>query len=844
MKGLTWQQLYCYTVFLTIFTVEIYGLFYVSGVAGQEIKLEIQPNEKVITKEVGRALPLTCRPVVPDPTLVTQLEWRDKFDRKIDSFNRASPIYVLNSPGEQGAVLIFSSLTANQAGRYSCHAFYANTEPLTASVEIRTYEDIKFVDAPENQYPVVGRDFKVKCKVKGNPTPTIDWNRNDQAITTNDKYVVDTDELLIKNVTEADDGAYKCNAIEISTGQFKTRNINIEVQVPPKIKPMDPITIVEGETASAKCVATGKPPPTYQWIKLKNREDLSVVDRFEVKKNTGELIMNRVEYESDDGLYTCIAENTVDRVETTVRINVLVKPKIIELLNITAPIKTRTEIICKAYGRPPPKVTFRKLSRKDPFKVGKQLDDDRISLEQQSISDRGESFGTLIISNLSRPDDGLYECIADNTAGTAYKNGHITVEFPPSFERTKNLPPVWIWDNKPGNLTCLPEAIPNATIIWKYGDIEIQDNNNFQKIGNGPASYLIVKPYNDKRFFTEYKCVATNKLGQATNKIYLKQGFVPGPVSQVKTEFITATSIRWNIIPANHFDGLPLRSYTVRYKPERELSWDFARNHTWSFGAPYILEGLIPEETYHFQFAARNDVGMGAFQNAQSVTMPRRSVPSEPKILTETNKIRDENSSNREEMLAMSPYADHYELRWSVPNDNGDPIMNYFIRYCVTEKINGEWRDRDCTEQIERSIQYTSFELDKLLPDTIYKIEVRAHNSIGDSSPAQVKVKTARGIDPIVPVRSAAMSSATIVGIVIAAIILVLIILDLTCFFINRLGIIALCCSRSKHTDEEDPKLGRDEREPLHEEKQMSVEFDGKFVHSKSGEIIGKHSAV
>lgn len=230
---------------------------------------------------------------------------------------------------------------------------------------------------------------------------------------------------------------------------------------------MDEITIIEGETASAKCTATGKPPPTYQWIKLRDRQDLAVTDRFEVRKNTGELVMNRVEF-NDDGIYKCIAENTVDRVETTVRINVLVRPKIYELINITAPVGGRTEIICKTYGRPPPEVLFHKLSTREPFKPGSQLDDKRITMEQQYFPEKGEAFGTLVLYNLSRTDDGLYECIAKNKAGTAYKNGHITIEFPPTFERTKDLPPVWSWEGKPGNLTCLPEAIPNATIVWKF----------------------------------------------------------------------------------------------------------------------------------------------------------------------------------------------------------------------------------------------------------------------------------------------------------------------------------------------------------------------------------------
>lgn len=360
-------------------------------------------------------------------------------------------------------------------------------------------------------------------------------------------------------------------------------NFQVEVQVPPEIIPMEPITIIEGETASAKCYATGKPPPTFQWIKLRESQDLALTDRFEVKTLTGELIMNRVEF-NDDGFYKCIAKNSVGYVETTVKINVLVKPRIFELMNVTSSIKSQIELTCKAQGKPSPKILFRKLSNREPFKVGQQLNDDRITLEEQYFLEKGETFGKLIIANLSRGDDGLYECVAENSAGVAYKNGHITVEFPPTFERTKNLPPVWSWKDKPGNLTCIPEAIPNATIIWKYGNIEIQDNTVFKKFGNGPVSHLIVKPNNQRRFFTHYECIATNKLGTASIKLQLKEGVVPNPLSQVKPESITATTVKFSIIPANHFDGLPIRSYTVRYKPERELSWEFANNHTWSFG--------------------------------------------------------------------------------------------------------------------------------------------------------------------------------------------------------------------------------------------------------------------
>lgn len=73
----------------------------------------------------------------------------------------------------------------------------------------------------------------------------------------------------------------------------------------------------------------------------------------------------------------------------------------------------------------------------------------------------------MIISKLKRSDDGLYECMAENKGDKAYKNGHITVEFPPTFEAISDQPPIWSWDRRPANLTCIAESIPNATIEWR-----------------------------------------------------------------------------------------------------------------------------------------------------------------------------------------------------------------------------------------------------------------------------------------------------------------------------------------------------------------------------------------
>lgn len=50
--------------------------------------------------------------------------------------------------------------------------------------------------------------------------------------------------------------------------------------------------------------------------------------------------------------------------------------------------------------------------------------------------------------------------------GEARRNGHLQVQFKPSFAHMPNIP-VWSWNAQPVNLSCIAESIPNATIKWK-----------------------------------------------------------------------------------------------------------------------------------------------------------------------------------------------------------------------------------------------------------------------------------------------------------------------------------------------------------------------------------------
>lgn len=68
------------------------------------------------------------------------------------------------------------------------------------------------------------------------------------------------------------------------------------------------------------------------------------------------------------------------------------------------------------------------------------------------------------------------------------------------------------------------------------------------------------------------------------------------------------------------------------------------------------------------------------------------------------------------------------------------------IIYHQAKKTNEGWKESDKCDTIElKSHDHTAHELRNLQANTHYKIELRAHNGIGYSTPGQIIVKTARG---------------------------------------------------------------------------------------------------
>ncbi|XP_049841265.1 fasciclin-2 isoform X2 [Schistocerca gregaria] len=798
-----------------------------AGAWAQSAGLEILPNSENQTKPIGRSMLLTCKPNVTNKNLISQLRWTDPNGREVPFKNPTllkPHIFVdwLPPPGEKVLTLMIPELREADTGTYTCSALYSNTERLSKSVHVRTIMPITWDDAPEEQYPTVNETFKIRCRVSANPPAIVNWMRDGHIVETGDRYVVEQDGLTILNVTEMDDGTYTCRAIVIATGEMALRPIRVEVHTPPQMSGALPpkLEAIEGTDFTAKCAASGKPVPRYTWIRVDTARDLTKDgDRVSADVLLGELRIREVRPE-DAANYSCTAQNAAGTATATVEVTVVVRPRIGRFDNISVASGKDSEAVleCHATGSPLPAVTFRKLSNPNRYINGIQPTEDRITVDGVDSPDGRTRIGKLIISNVLRSDDGLYECIATNKGGEVKKNGHLMVEFKPSFADTPQKE-VWGWEQHAVNLTCLAHSIPNATISWHFNGADLFRGREGQELqqtgytlfGSGPRSTLQVVPFN-RKMYGNYKCTATNKHGTAVHEIMLREARVPSAVLQVKMDVMTATTVTFKFFGPGNDGGLPTKNYAVQYKQDSQ-GWEEALNRTWPVDSPYILENLKPQTRYNFRFAAQNEVGFGPWSSQQTHTTPRISAPEEPRLLG----LPLSATSGNENEVVVSPYPNRYELRWQVPADNGEPITHYSVKSCPVEKYDTEWRllPYPCQEH-KLEGQATTFQLESLQPDTHYKVEVRATNAIGNSVPGQIIVRTVKdpsqmpGIANVEDGSEGQMSSAAIVVLVVAALLLALLVVDLVCCLVWRAGLIAAlchrCCSAAK-TDDSDAKI-------------------------------------
>ncbi|GFR04942.1 fasciclin-2 [Trichonephila clavata] len=770
----------CKKDFILELTLYEAGVCQILLVRCEEPKLVISPPLTSLYAPAGKPFGLMCKGEAQDAEdgAFTDMRWINPRGENIQEGTPGVKEYGLDS-----LKLSFVNPKVDDSGTYKCTALYSNTKTLEVTTNLTFYDDIKFEECEAVQNLVVGKEGKVSCRPVGNPQPSINWEKNKQRIRS-ERVAVTPSGIVISSVTPEDEGLYTVEAFVPATGTNRYKNITVNVLTPPRIIELpEEFIAIQGEQYTITCRADGSNPLTYSWFDPQLR-DLSSIEGFRV--DGGLLTMTRVDRNAG-GEYKCKVSNPAGDDEASLNLEVQVRPNIVQLGNLTREEGKIAEIECRAEGVPRPTLSIRKDNSYTPLQDGQE---ERIVLEELEEGDF--SILRLQISSLKRSDDGLYYCKASNAAGDAEKAGHIEVQFKPDMNLTPTTT-VKAWSANPANLSCVAEANPNATLSWRFQNEPIDPSDERYKIYGGVSySSLLVQTDRKSQYevFGMYTCEAKNALGENSINIFLEEATEPGQVTQIVFDKVTSTTLTFQLMGPGNTGGLPITHYIMKYRLASEPE-QASTIVEWAKDMPYILSNLRPRATYHFSVAARNVVGDGPWKTADYI-MPAETVPDPPTIITEQETI--------------SNYPDRFEVRWEVPNDNGEPITQFEIRYLKVERGIKGWSQVD--KAVERSIRSwesnPSYELVGLHPDTYYKIEIRATNKIGNSQPESVVIRTRAGEvndDHTSMLDEPVISLPIIIAIVLVALFVILVILDITCFFRFHCGLLYLMryrtCGRS-----------------------------------------------
>nr|XP_021531635.1 receptor-type tyrosine-protein phosphatase delta isoform X40 [Aotus nancymaae] len=499
--------------------------------------------------------------------------------------------------------------------------------------------------------------------------------------------------------------------------------LRADAETPPRFTrtPVDQ-TGVSGGVASFICQATGDPRPKIVWNKKGKKvsnQRFEVVIEFD--DGSGSVLrIQPLRTPRDEAIYECVASNNVGEISVSTRLTVLREDQIprgfptIDMgpqLKVVERTRTAT-MLCAASGNPDPEITW----FKDFLPVDTSNNNGRIKqLRSESIG--GTPIrGALQIEQSEESDQGKYECVATNSAGTRYSapaNLYVRElrevrRVPPRF----SIPPT-NHEIMPGgsvNITCVAVGSPMPYVKWMLGAEDLTPEDDMP-IGRN------VLELNDVRQSANYTCVAMSTLGviEAIAQITVKALPKP-PGTPVVTES-TATSITLTWDSGN---PEPVSYYIIQHKPKN--SEEPYKEIDGVATTRYSVAGLSPYSDYEFRVVAVNNIGRGP--------------PSEP-VLTQTSEQAP--SSAPRDVQARMLSSTTILVQWKEPEEPNGQIQGYRVYYTMdpTQHVNNWMKHNVADSQITT--------IGNLVPQKTYSVKVLAFTSIGDgplSSDIQVITQT------------------------------------------------------------------------------------------------------
>uniref|UniRef100_A0A1I7X4M9 Hemicentin-1 n=1 Tax=Heterorhabditis bacteriophora TaxID=37862 RepID=A0A1I7X4M9_HETBA len=323
--------------------------------------------------------------------------------------------------------------------------------------------------------------------------------------------------LNLLNATIADEGGYSCR-IKNDAGETRV-DYKLVVLVPPSIVMLDKDknrTVIENESVTLSCPATGKPEPVITWLKdgeTLHTENISNVVKSAVIKGS-EIKIARVK-STISGRFTCEASNRAGTTEQDVLLNVMTLPRI-EREGIPSDIEDvegRTiTLSCPVYGMPTPTVTWLKAGR--PLNQHQNIKTSANGQKLYFLRLNKDDADSLPFSLYFLYNDDMfiyrYTCVAKNAAGEDKRDFNVKLLEAPSFEGPNLVRRVQVNAGKPSVLNCPAGGSPPPAITWLKDGKTMFPSARHVFLDGGRQLQISNTQSDDK---ARYTCIATNAVG-------------------------------------------------------------------------------------------------------------------------------------------------------------------------------------------------------------------------------------------------------------------------------------------------------------------------------------------
>ncbi|XP_026155036.1 immunoglobulin superfamily member 10 [Mastacembelus armatus] len=446
-----------------------------------------------------------------------------------------------NKPATDPRILVYKNgtfhikdVTQADSGKYECIATSSTgSERRVVTLTVERQESApKIMKTSQHMTELsFGDQLRLNCLATGDPKPRMIWRLPSKAVVDywhrmgNRIHVLDNGTLIVNTVSDKDAGDYLCVARNKIGDDLQLMRVLVSMK-PAKIesKLYGKKQVPYGNDLKVDCKASGAPKPEISWglpdgtvVNSALQSDASS-GRVRARRYTlfdnGTLYLNQVGM-SEEGDYTCYAENQVGKDEMHVHITVVTAaPRIHSPSQTYGRMKTGGNIRfdCEATGEPKPKILWL-LPTNDVIAASNE----RYLMHVN---------GSLDIRDVTFMDAGQYVCMARNPAGENRKVYKLDVEGNPpvinGYRQNRTVIKDVAAKYSRKLIDCKVEGDPTPSITW------IMPDNIFLKAPyfgsritvhhNGTLEIRNVRPTDTAEFI----CLARNDGGEAVMVVQLE----------------------------------------------------------------------------------------------------------------------------------------------------------------------------------------------------------------------------------------------------------------------------------------------------------------------------------